>query len=839
MWSDAAYIILLTLSCLVVGALGIYSWRKHVPLTARNKAIENIHASILVVDKHARIVYANPGAQILFTAPIPEVMGQPLAQVLCISSDILMHPADTEERSAQITIGEGQARQWYAVQVTPLYNRQKRATGWLIMLHDITARIRAEQAHRQIEESADHTRKETQKLAQRMAILAEAGREMSASLQLDAILERLTHLAQWLLQAQDLALYIRYPAGSTFYTHHTDGQYAEALNRTTFEVGQGIRGHCAATGQAKIVHQPAQDPRVIPIPDIPADAHSAMLVAPLTVNEAVIGLLALWRAQDTEPFNTSDLNFVLTLIRQATTALENAQLFDETRRAKEAADVARIAAEAANRAKSIFLANMSHELRTPLNAILGFSELLTHSTNLTAEQQDNLATIGRSGEHLLALINDILKLSKIEAGRAELQTEPFDLYKMLLGLKEMFRLHAEQKGVALNFERAASVPHYIHADASKLRQVLINLLGNAVKFTSEGHITLRIQATNISATQARLHFEIEDTGIGIMDEELDKVFDAFVQTSSGQQSQQGTGLGMPISRQYVQMMGGDISVDSQLEEGSRFQFDIVVDVVRAEQVTERHKLQRVISLEPGQTCTRVLIVDDIAASRQLLIQLLHPLGLEVREASNGAQALAVWEEWHPHLIFMDIRMPVMDGWEATRRIKEAESKRQAARNKKQEARSKGQETSNEHPASGIIVALTASVFEDDRARALAWGCDDFLRKPFRESEVFSMLEKHLHLGFIYEAYKPPHTSKYSEPLALSNAATPPVNPQSLPAEWLKTMRQACHDGDLEWLERLIAQVETEYPTFAKHLSHLAYNYQHDEILARLAQMTPA
>jgi PAS domain S-box-containing protein len=329
---------------------------------------------------------------------------------------------------------------------------------------------------------------------------------------------------------------------------------------------------------------------------------------------------------------------------------------------------ARRAAEAANQAKSAFLANMSHELRTPLNAILGFTQLMDRDPNLTAEQQENLGIINRSGEHLLALINEVLEMSKIEAGRVTLEENSFDLYRLLDGLEEMFRLRARDKGLALSFERAENVPQYVRTDEGKLRQVLSNLLGNAVKFTQEGGVALRVGTKDEGrrtkdqppsvVRRSSLVFEVEDTGPGMAPEELAVVFDPFVQATSGQQPQEGTGLGLSISQQYVRLMGGDITVSSEVGRGSLFQFDVQAGLADAAEVQAAQPRRRVLGLEPNQPIYRLLVAEDKETNRQLLVKLLEPLGFEVQEAVNGQEAIEVWERWEPHLIWMDMRMPV-------------------------------------------------------------------------------------------------------------------------------------------------------------------------------------
>lgn len=488
----------------------------------------------------------------------------------------------------------------------------------------------------------------------------------------------------------------------------------------------------------------------------------------------------------------------------------------ERKRAEEALKQAKAAAEAGNRAKSKFLASMSHELRTPLNVILGFTQILNQDHSLNPKQKEHLDIILRSGEHLLSLINDILDMSKIEAGRTKVTLNHFDLYGLLNILEEMFQLRAQSKGLQLIFDRATDVPQYVQTDESKLRQVLINLLSNAVKFTLEGNVTLRVSFTPHPTlrTSPTLHFEIEDTGPGIAPTELNNLFEAFMQTQTGRQMGQGTGLGLAISQQLVRLLEGEIRVSSSLGHGSRFQFEIPIHLSASNNIQSPQLTQRIVALEPGQPIYRLLVVDDRWSNRKLLVTLLEPLGFEVREAENGQEAVALWESWKPHLIWMDMRMPVMDGYEATQKIK---------------AQLKGQAT--------VIIALTASVFEQEKAEVLSSGCNDFVHKPFQSAVIFEKLIQYLGVRYVYENdVNQNKASIPSQPLKELQAEAVIGSLASMPIEWLATFNEAAVVAKAEPILQLIEQIPQTQTALAEALVELVNNFHWDRI-QNLVQQT--
>lgn len=596
----------------------------------------------------------------------------------------------------------------------------------------------------------------------------------------------------------------------------------------------------------------------------------AILILPLIVSGQFFGFIGFDNCADANNWDSLEISLLsaaasaISLCQermQAESAL--AELLIQTQEQSVALEKAKDAAEAANRAKSEFLANMSHELRTPLNAILGFTQIMSHDMLLSPENQEYVNIVNRSGQHLLELINDVLEMSKIEAGRLKLQPTNFDLYHLLDTLYEMLRLKASAKHLQLTFHRSPNLPQYLSTDEGKLRQVLLNLLGNAIKFTQKGSVTLRVDvgladeepqrqsareaylgaiAQSSSADRGasaeashRIHvphssltllFEVEDTGPGIAPADQRRLFTPFVQTPVGQQFSEGTGLGLAISQKFVQLMGGQITVESVVGQGSLFRFDIQAALASAMSPSVAYPTRRVVRLAPDQPHYRLLIVEDRWENQQLLLKLLRPLGFDIRVATNGQEGIAVWERWQPHVILMDMRMPIMSGYEATQQIRAREQRGNPS-------------SSFQEPAfRTAIIAVTSSAFNENRSAILEIGCDDFISKPFREDEIFAKLAQHLGVQYLYEEIensngglqgRSPRSQTVTQSFAKSEIIET-LGLNDMPIEWITQLRQAAILGKDRQILHLIEQIPATHLPLAQTLQELVKDFQFEAII---------
>ncbi|MGL5130969.1 MAG: response regulator [Planktothrix sp.] len=543
----------------------------------------------------------------------------------------------------------------------------------------------------------------------------------------------------------------------------------------------------------------------------------AKLLVPIVKDSSLWGYLIAHHCQKPRKWHQSEIESIQHISIQLAIAVQQSTLFEqakaeiiERKKAEAALQKAVKAADIANRAKSEFLANMSHELRTPLNAILGFAQLMNHDLSLKPDYQRYVEIINRAGSHLLELINDILEMSKIEAGRVTLNKTDFNLISFLNNLQNILQIQAIQKGLNLLFEISSEIPQFVRTDEGKLRQVLINILGNALKFTQIGSVTLRARLKpENKSDQLSIIFEIEDTGLGISPEEISNLFQAFAQTETGRKHHEGTGLGLAISRKFIQLMGGDITVQSVVNQGTIFTFKILVQRVESTILHSSIFHPPILRLAPQQPSYKILAVDDILESRLLLSEILNGVGFQVKEAENGLQAVELCQTWKPDLIFMDMRMPVMNGLKATQIIKADLCTHKT-----------------------LIIALTASAFEEDRAMLLEAGCDDFIRKPFQREQLLEKVKQYLKVEYIYQKGENREiiNSQKSETLPTEDIK---LHLEKMPSQWIKQLHEYASQCSDTGILVLLKEIPPENIVLTDALTLLVYNFEFDKILALL------
>lgn len=613
-----------------------------------------------------------------------------------------------------------------------------------------------------------------------------------------------------------------------------------------------ILHYSSRLGETLILSDCSRDQRFADDPYVQSRKPLSVLCMPVLHQGKPIGLLYLENNLVRDAFTRDDLELIGILASQAAISFTNVRLYEEMRqevaerkqveealkrahdqlesriaertgqlsranerlereiREREEVEVelkeAKEAAEAASRAKSEFLASMSHELRTPLNAILGYSQILRRRGDLDEVARSGVATIERSGEHLLTLINDILSLSKIEAGKQETSPSDFDLAVFLQNICDMARIRARSKGLAFRYEAGSPLPALVRGAERWLRQILLNLLSNAAKFTDRGSLTLRAAGDSPANGVVHLRFEVEDTGIGIPPEQLERIFEPFEQVHGLDRSRDGTGLGLAISKQLIQCMGGTIRVSSDPGRGSLFRIELPLSVQTG---TSAAPPERPIVGYRGPI-RKILIVDDKADNRSVLVGLLAPLGFELSEAADGRAALEMAAALRPDAVLLDLVMPVMDGFEAARRMRAT-------------------------PALSdlVILALSASVFEDDRRRSAAAGCQDFLAKPVDAGLLLEMLSEHLSLEWVYGEGPLPAGTTGEEAMGADPAGFDAEPIRFPPADKLRALRALAETGDIRAIERELDAIEAtgdSYQAFVQRMREMAEEYDMQRIV---------
>ncbi len=762
-----------------------------------SRAVEQTVSSVMITDTNGVIEYVNPTFTRISGYSVDEVIGKrpSISKSGKTSQEEYKNLWQTIKSGGEWQ-GEFHNRRkdgqeyWVSASISPIRRSDGVITHFLAIQEDIT--------ERKLIEAALHQQNEY------LSALHEISLGILSHHNLDDLLQSLIQRAGQLLNTPHGCIYIENKYKNALECRCGTGMLTQDQG-LQFEPGEGLAGKVWQTGRPLLIEDYQDwDGRS---PQFPDKNIRSVFGFPLLSGSQTIGVLVLVKDLDSDRlFNENDIEMLVRLAQLASISIVNAQLFAE-------AQEERSAAERANAAKSIFLSSISHELRTPLNAILGFTQLMRQSGKLSSEQQEYIEIINRSGVNLLNLINDVLEFSKIESGRVTLHEKSFNLENMLDSIEEMSILRAREKGLLLNFERANDIPRYIHTDEVKLSHALTNLVINAIKFTQIGEVTLRVRSSSQTKNYAILHFEVEDTGPGISPEDQAIIFNPFMQAANGHQIQEGTGLGLAISRQYVRLLGGDISVTSKLGQGSLFQFELTIrtsDIV--EMPIDKYQ-RRVIGIEADQRIIdgnpyRLLIAEDEDMNRLLLVQLLKPLGFEIKEAVNGQEAIDIWNNWKPDLIWMDMQMPVLNGYIATRQIKAAPTGR-----------------------STIIIALTAAPFEEDREKVLFEGCDDFLRKPIKIEQIYKLLSKHLGVRFTYEELVP-QSDNIPQGTATGTGLSPGTLDLSGVSEGLlEDLHNATVLADINRILHVIDQIRIQNPAVALELTKLARKYEYRKILA--------
>ncbi|WRH66568.1 MAG: AAA family ATPase [Planktothrix sp. GU0601_MAG3] len=590
-------------------------------------------------------------------------------------------------------------------------------------------------------------------------------------------------------------------------------------------VANSIINYVVNTGETVVLKNASCEGKFINDPYIKVKQSKSILCLPLISQGRLTSIMYLENDRATGAFTQDRLEILKLLSAQAAIAIENAKLYAnlaesnrtlETKVEERTAElaIAKQKAEATADAKSAFLANMSHELRSPLTAILGFTQVLLKSSDLTSEHQEKIRIIHRSAEHLLALISDVLDMAKIESGCTTLNPINFNLPNFLNGLKEMFDLKAQEKKLDFVLEYSSELPQRVFYDEVKLRQVLINLLSNAFKFTSFGRISLRSKLKKINHQDA-LEFEVEDQGCGIFADELEKIFQPFIQTKSGQQVQGGTGLGLAISNHFIQLMGGKINVESEVGTGTIFKCDIPYQAVTDTHSETPKNKNQVIPLELDAQNHKILIIDNHPDTRLLLIELLQPLNLDIKEANNEIEGIQMWETWQPDLILIDVQMPTKKVDKITQTIRE-----------------KDLEKAKSEPFKPVkIIAISASPFAPDFDQNQAMGYDDLIGKPFTETDIFEAIHGQIgvRMGYSGGEFSLEETSDSLNPNPEISSVSILTRLVALTPDLIDRLEQAVIRLNTISIESISKEINTNDPVLSEAIQRFVDDFDHSTL----------
>ncbi len=650
----------------------------------------------------------------------------------------------------------------------------------------------------------------------RLEISGQIGRQLTSTLDLNELLRQIVNLLQTKFGYYYVQVYLFDKTGQNLDMVEGSGAKGDLLKKQAHRIPLttvSIVTKAANSKDTVIVNDVHQIEDWLPNPILPET--QSEIAVPITMKGQVIGVLDV-QSNEIIDWSKNEADLLRLLANQIAVALTNAHLFEKATKARENAD-------AANRAKSVFLANMSHELRTPLNGILGYTQILKRRSDLDTSITNGLDIIEQSGEHLLTLITDVLDIAKIEAGKMELQPADIHLPSFLKAITEMIRMRVGQKDIFFDYKELTPLPTGVRADETRLRQVLLNLLGNGVKFTEKGTVSFSVLVVDKvevdNYPQVKLRFEIKDTGLGMSPDQLNRIFLPFEQVGDIQHRAEGTGLGLAISQKLIQAMGSDIQVTSELGQGSIFWFEVMLPMAIAEEEGEKTPKinpRKIIGYQGPRR--KILAVDDKQHNRLVFVNLLEPLGFDLISANDGQQGVDKARQNLPNLILIDLVMPVMTGFEAAKIIRQIP------------------ELSNVP-----LIAVSASALEDDQKNSLKVGCNDFLAKPINVEKLLTMLQTYLQLEWIYEDEQDRQGDKETrrqEDNGCLKDKTQNTVPPVPPPEEMATLFDLAMSGHIPGIRKRaleIEQMDPKYKPFTDKLQQMAKAYEEDEILDLIKQ----